>query len=71
MEDLKATLEANPHISDVHFTDETNFTFIAHEVQGKLVINGTPIIKTLKREEILGAANLNEDAVVEKKKGKK
>jgi hypothetical protein len=72
MEDLKATLEANPHITEVHYTDEINYSFIAHDVKGQLVINGKPIIKTLKRDEILGAAIItNEETIVEKKKGKK
>lgn len=68
MQALKETLEANPHIDKVHFTESGEHFFNVHDDhKGGYTANGKPITKTLSRAEIL-ADEVKDEAP---KKGKK
>jgi hypothetical protein len=72
MKELKETLELNPHITKVHFTESGEHFFNVHDNnQGGYTANGQPIVKTLSRSEILTSKDEVVEEKTEPKKGKK
>lgn len=63
---LKHFLHGNPHVEQVHFTEDGAYHINTYGEDGsKSAPGGAPIVKTLTRSEILSEAPAEEPAVAE------